>query len=355
MASQEKTNTMASAQTTPVQVSTQVKRHKPDSDDSPMKSMLSNLSGDICGHCKKQCTETGEQGQAIQCDFCGVWVHAVCDGISKGQYESLVSLTSDVENIAYFCKPNSCQARFKQIIFEAVKANNARGELQSRLEKVEAKLDKIVQEVGSRLDNHSKTIESIPSSASAVEVKLNKVVQELGTKLDSHCKTIEAIPAKVPDLATTIASVTSSLATEQREKEKRQLNLILHNVPESKSSDPLTRKKEDTDFVQQVFSDVLSTPATITNAIRLGKKDSRIRLLKISVESLDQKKAILRNKLKLRKEQNSEHICKIFITPDLTPSEQRENKALRAQLTQMNQGAKKYRIKNGQIVQREPQ
>jgi len=68
--------------------------------------------------------------------------------------------------------------------------------------------------------------------------------------LDSHCKTIEAIPAKVPDLAITIAIVTSPLATEQREKEKRQLNLIIHNVPESKSSDPLAIKKEDTDFVQ---------------------------------------------------------------------------------------------------------
>ena len=284
------------------QVSTQVKRHKPDSDDSPVKGVLSNLSGDVCGHCNKQCTETGEQGQAIQCDLCGVWVHAVCDGISKAQYQSLVSLTSNVENLAYLCKLNSCQARLKQMIFETVKVNNNRGELQSRLEKVEAKLDKIVQEVGSRLDNHSKTIESIPSSASAVEVNLNKVVQELGTKLDSHCKTIEAIPAKVPDLATTIASVTSSLATEQIEKEKRQLNLIFHNVPESKSSDPNTRKKKDTDFVQSVFSDVLSTPATITNAIRLGKKDSRTRLLKITVESLDEKKAILRNKLKLRRE-----------------------------------------------------
>ena len=88
----------------------------------------------------------------------------------------------------------------------------------------------------------------------------------------SHCKTIEAIPPKVLDLATTMASVTSSLATEQREKEKRQLNLIIHNAPKSESTDPNTRKKEDTDFVQSVFSNVLNSSATITNAIRLGKK-----------------------------------------------------------------------------------
>ena len=46
------------------------------------------------------------------------------------------------------------------------------------------------------------------------------------------------MPANTPDLATTIANVTSSLGTEQREREKWQFNLIPHNVPESKSTDP---------------------------------------------------------------------------------------------------------------------
>ena len=97
------------------------------------------------------------------------------------------------------------------------------------------------------------------------------MVQELGTKLDGHCETIKGLPANVPDLTTTVTSVTSSLATEQREREKRWLNLILHNVPESKATDPQVRKKEDIDFVQSVFSEILNTPATVTNAIRLGK------------------------------------------------------------------------------------
>jgi len=97
------------------------------------------------------------------------------------------------------------------------------------------------------------------------------VVQEFGTKLDTHRKSIEAIPPNAPDLATTIANITSSLAAEQRERDKQQCNLFLHNVPESKSTDPQVRKKEDTDFVQSKFSNVLNSSASITNAIRLGK------------------------------------------------------------------------------------
>ena len=42
----------------------------------------------------------------------------------------------------------------------------------------------------------------------------------------------------------------------------------------------------------------------------------------------------------------------MYITPDLTPREQQHNKALRAQLAEMNKDGKKYWIKNGRIVQR---
>ena len=100
----------------------------------------------------------------------------------------------------------------------------------------------------------------------------------------------------------------------------------MHNVPESESTDPNTRKKEDTDFVQSVFSNVLNFSATITNAIRLGKKYSHTRLLKITVQSLDEKKSILCSKLKLRREENTDNVRKLFITSDLTPSEQRKVK-----------------------------
>ena len=50
------------------------------------------------------------------------------------------------------------------------------------------------------------------------------------------------------------------------------------------------RKKEDIDSAHSTFSDLLGTSVNITNAVRLGKKERRDRLIKISVESLDQKK-----------------------------------------------------------------
>ena len=38
----------------------------------------------------------------------------------------------------------------------------------------------------------------------------------------------------------------------EREKAKRRLNVIIHNIPESVSEDSNTRKKHDTDFVTDI-------------------------------------------------------------------------------------------------------
>ena len=81
--------------------------------------------------------------------------------------------------------------------------------------------------------------------------------------------------------------------------------------------------------LNSLFKDYLQVTPSITKAIRLGKKDEKPRLLKVSVALADQKSAILRNKAKLKKDSNPEHIKSIFISPDYTPLEQKKRKALR--------------------------
>ena len=91
-----------------------------------------------------------------------------------------------------------------------------------------------------------------------------------------------------------------------------------------------------------LFKDYLQVTPSITKVIRLGKRDEKPRLLKVSVTLADQKSAILRNKAKLKKHSNPEHIKSIFISPDYTPLEQKKRKALREQLKKMNNVANLY-------------
>ena len=91
---------------------------------------------------------------------------------------------------------------------------------------------------------------------------------------------------------------------------------------------------------------------TISNAVQIGKKGSKSRLLKVTVCNLEDKVNILHNKLKLRNKDNPEHIKSVFISKDLTPLEQHEYKKLRDQLKELNKDGNKYYINNGVIVQR---
>ena len=89
-----------------------------------------------------------------------------------------------------------------------------------------------------------------------------------------------------------------------------------------------------------------------TNAFHLGKRSDRLRLLKVSVSSTDEKSSILRQFHKLRNNDDPADIQNIFATPDLTPIKQKKDKALRQKLAELNKDCKTYKIKNGVIVQR---
>ena len=54
-------------------VGTQIKRYRP-ADDLPVKGVITNLSGDICKHCDKRCTETGDKIRLFNVIFveCGM-------------------------------------------------------------------------------------------------------------------------------------------------------------------------------------------------------------------------------------------------------------------------------------------
>ena len=73
--------------------------------------------------------------------------------------------------------------------------------------------------------------------------------------------------------------------------------------------------------------------------------------MKITVSSEAEKATILRNVLKLRKQENPDDVKNIYILPDMTPKEQEINKKLRTELKKLNKDGNQYQIKNGRMVQ----
>ena len=75
--------------------------------------------------------------------------------------------------------------------------------------------------------------------------------------------------------------------------------------------------------------------------------------LKVTVNSSQEKAQVLRNCTKLRNKNNPDEIQSVYVTPDLTPEEQKDNKALRNQLAELNKSEKLYKIKNRKTVRRQ--
>jgi len=69
-----------------------------------------------------------------------------------------------------------------------------------------------------------------------------------------------------------IDSITAGVVDEQREQEKRKLNLIFHNVRESTKEDGPSRKTDDIATITTMLQNRVGIKATVTNAFRLGKK-----------------------------------------------------------------------------------
>ena len=204
--------------------------------------------------------------------------------------------------------------------------------LDDRLQQLDEKFTKSINDINTRLDKSA----SLP---------VENVKEQEARSSSSHIK---------PPVSDDITSTLISILAEEKEKEKRKLNLIIHKIPESNHDNAQTRKAYDLHQINTILQKHLNTESTIDNAIRLGKKYlAKTRLLKITITSLKLKKEILHNSSKLRNVSDPDWIQTVFITPDLTPKELEKDKALRAKLVELNATSKIYKIKNGEIMRRE--
>ena len=103
------------------------------------------------------------------------------------------------------------------------------------------------------LDNVQANLESKVQGSNAAD-QLSNQIKEMETSLFNNSQKI----SKQPNAITidTVTNITLSLASdhEQKEKEKRQFNVILHNLSETTATDGTARKQDDMDKCSSLFS-----------------------------------------------------------------------------------------------------
>ncbi len=249
--------------------------------------------------------------KAISCQKCEKWTHQSCANLNNQEYKVL---EKGKLNVMWFC--NTCTGEVSRMLRGISLPNiTEKGHdcsSASKLEDVTRKLDRVTETMQKMVDVLAKRDENLDR---VVEAKVSKYMEE------------------------------------KSEKEKRECNLIFHNIPEAVSDDIEERKGHDVDEVMRVLTKLDVKDNVVSKPIRLGKKDpesSGPRLLKVTVDDVSVKNETLRKARQLK-----EHIgyAKVFITPDLTPQERQENRKLREELrNRCEQGEENIAIRGGKIV-----
>ena len=155
---------------------------------------------------------------------------------------------------------------------------------------------------------------------------------------------------KVDNLESSIEVKVQEAIEAYRDRESRKCNVIIHNIPESKKLEAKERREEDLQEVGSLLEEGLELKDfQVQSIVRLGKRmEDKHRLIKVTVESVKTKREILSKTKKLK---NEVKWSRIFVTPDLTPTERNRSKLLREELKRRKAaGEEGLVIRRGLIV-----
>ncbi len=115
------------------------------------------------------------------------------------------------------------------------------------------------------------------------------------------------------------------------EREKRKMNLILHNVPEQGEGSFQDRIQKDIDIFKIIVNTELDEQnISVTRAIIFGKyMEGKKCLMLVELKDENVKRDILKKANSLR---NSGQCSNVYISSDLTPKERMEGKKLRDEM-----------------------
>ena len=271
------------------------------------KSPLKFLDADTDSPCKicRKVVDSGPKSEAVECDRCSAWVHFNCSKLGREEYEYLTNHPHT--QMLWFCK--TCRAEMK--------------------ETRDVKGDRLAQQ-GAKIDSFTEVINSIQKQMSDLKGEMTKVVKNTTdngwTEVTSNGGTSRG--------PTQMQIQVSEALEDQKEKEEKRNNIILFNVPETIKSDEKTEFSQDLETIKEIISVVHPNADTVAlsgkNVMRLGgRRDGKVRPIKIQFQEDFTKGKVFRNSAKLR---NSEKYGKVNISGDKTKKELEADRLLREKL-----------------------
>ena len=250
-----------------------------------------------CARCKGALED-----EQINCDSCSKWHHRKCTELSNADFDYMVR-TDD--SVGWFCP----QCRNEKATMKGL----------------ENKIDVMLQ-----------------------------MMHSLGERL------VRAEAGEAPQLRQHIQNVVKEevkLVMEKEEQDKRLLNLLVVNIPESQKEGIEEKRVQDVKRVNEVLKMTGLTNeemGEVNNVFRLGREprpNDRPRPIRVSVQKSVTKDKVLRNAREVNKNK-AEGETLIYINRDLTKKEREFEKTLRDELREKRKGEGRWVIRNKTVVEK---
>ena len=329
----------------------------------------------VCGTEVKE-NDTG----VVQCGTCDRLFHTVCQGMTKMAHNALKRhkilswLCSGCKlemgqkekvNTGYQCsileaKVDMLNALAKENLKMLEQHNDQvtkhmRKDTITLREYVETRMEKVEKVMGTHADlisNQERMLEHSIKKIQEDKITYAEVVKGSVDMIEKAVKKMDSIPGQgngksSPNTEKAIAGVLDDYL----EKEKRKLNVVLHNVPEPAGETYAQRVEQDKATFKEIIRDGMHLNVNATKAYRVGRPThDKPRLLIVGMENAEVKIDVLKLAPQLR---DTGDWMNIFITPDLTWKEREEGRRLREELRKrLSEGEQNLIIRRGRIVRK---
>ena len=282
---------------------------------------------------------TTQVDRLIQCEYCSINYCCPCGEISEKLFAALV----EFKQLHWFCP------RCDQVAIKAIQQfGSTVGPSGDILSAVTSTISAAIQSLQDTLKTTIKDLVSVVTSQGVPQNTESVPAPPPGNNELSPRNVSEARPEEFA----------FKMVDEYRDRERRKLNLIFHNVPESHAEESSSRVADDIKLITDITKAIGVDNVEVVNTDRLGQRknsSSGGRLLRVQVSNLNTKKHILSNAKKLRNVKH-EPIKGVYITPDLSIKERNAQKALRDELKRRKDaGEANLKISRGKIIKTVPE
>lgn len=298
----------------------------------------------ICKGGDKVCGQhISDQEDSVCCDLCEDWFHPRCQGLSVEAFRALSEY--DFTWLCRHCKPN---------LMNVLKMGK---KLESQVEAMEQKIMGALKDRETKADCSKQLEEKIVSMKEEVTERLKEQQKEVEESLKAQKDVIQTMP-KIQSELHKSAQELKKMIEKKDDRERREVNVIIHNIPESKSADAAARKKYDEDSFENIVKALLGEHKSmeIDKIYRLGKKkevqegqegEPRPRLMLVGLKRREEVEVLMKERWNL----NKVGFSNIYITRDLTMDEREQQKKLREEWAR--KGKDTHRIFRGRVIPRE--